>query len=289
MYPAGSRVVYNLPRRSWFFGVSFVAVIWSCTLCSGTVVQPIGATIALLGPHPFDQTNPLLKLARYIWQVPDKRDWGEYLDCVPHGEPRGWWRKTLCGLADAQFLGGVRNCQAPALNSRRRIAARGGGSAGILLYYRFELQERLRTLVRRGIEYDWIITSRADYLWLCTIFDGTPMSRLEPAIYIPTTQTWGGYSDRIHIMHRQFVAAALNVTQLLLSSAPCALEKLNRSLSPIEPCAACLVQPLPLNMFDLVSVQSKRSSLAALATAVSWLGPHERLSRQGEPSARTTI
>jgi len=45
------------------------------------------------------------------------------------------------------------------------------------------------------------------------------LASLEPAVYVPTGQSWGGYTDRIHLLHRRFASSALNVTQLLLSSA----------------------------------------------------------------------
>lgn len=186
------------------------------------VLRPLAADLALLGPNVTDTSSMLVRVARHRWSVPDAVDWGVYLGSVSRASA---WRAALCNLDGAQFLGGVSDCQKqhqlhqPARGSTRR----GGGSAAILLYYRYALQQRLLALASApppegGLVYDWIVTSRADYLWLCDLFDGAPMASLEPAVYSPTTQTWGGYTDRIAVMHRTHAHRALNVTRLLLSS-----------------------------------------------------------------------
>jgi hypothetical protein len=61
-------------------------------------------------------------------------------------------------------------------------------------------------------QYDWIIFSRSDYLYLCPARE-----RLEDlprdSIYIPNGVDYGGFTDRHHVMPTELALLALNVSE----------------------------------------------------------------------------
>ncbi|KAK3250291.1 hypothetical protein CYMTET_40341 [Cymbomonas tetramitiformis] len=146
------------------------------------ILEYYTADLALLGPPKADQTNRasyLHQKAKYVWDVDEKPDWGVVLDDVSQDDQlRFKWRR-LC-LIKEQFLGGVKPCNH-------------SGSGGIQLAYRHLALQKISTAQLVSV-YDWFIYTRSDYVYLCSPL---PIKLLpNDAIYLPTGQGYGGYTDR---------------------------------------------------------------------------------------------
>lgn len=106
----------------------------------------------------------------------------------------------MCAIPD-QFLGGIANCGHP-------------GSAGILLAFRWLIQRKVAEL-NLAREYDYMILSRADELYLCDHSALIPLDRPED-IYLPVGEYWNGYSDRHLFGTTQTFLRAINITTELV-------------------------------------------------------------------------
>ncbi|CAK0825714.1 unnamed protein product, partial [Prorocentrum cordatum] len=122
------------------------------------------------------------------------------------------WRDQLCQMADGQFLGGVANCHV--------------GSSGILLAYRYIVQQRLRELrAQRGGKnpYKWVVLTRADYLYGCDLPSLHNFSKVDgqhfvaDAYNVPDEQGYRGITDRFSVLPGDLADKVLDVPRYLLS------------------------------------------------------------------------
>ncbi|KAK3252765.1 hypothetical protein CYMTET_37956 [Cymbomonas tetramitiformis] len=167
------------------------------------VLKPYAADLALLGPPETEEAKRasyLRKRAKYLWEVVERDDWGEVLDSLSQDHKLRFGWRALCLSRQVepppQFLGGVKPCHH-------------NGSAAILLAYRYLALQKLEELELISV-YDWFIYTRSDYVYLCPPL---PL-RLFPkdAIYVPTGQGYGGYTDRHALIPSSLVRLALNIT-----------------------------------------------------------------------------
>jgi hypothetical protein len=152
-----------------------------------------------------NKTHSLLREATYLWHEPEHTDWGEVLDTIPGADKA--WRNKLCTMP-AQFLGGVEGCHP--------------GSAGILLAYRWRIQQSLLGLNAEGKRYKRYVLTRSDFLYGC---DVPAIDTLATGgINVPLGEEYGGYTDRFAIMDSSIVQTALNVTRYLVTHPHLAVE-----------------------------------------------------------------
>lgn len=146
----------------------------------------------------------------YKWHEGEHKDWGEVLDKIPGIKQD--WRQHLCQMADGQFLGGVANCHV--------------GSSGILLAYRYIVQQRLRELRdQRGGKnpYKWVVLTRADYLYGCDLPSLDNFSKVDShhfvadAYNVPDEQGYRGITDRFSVLPGDLADKVLDVPRYLLS------------------------------------------------------------------------
>ncbi len=160
------------------------------------VVEPLGADLALLVS---DQTSGtvLHRRARYDWSFADPDDWGAELDRISAecGLPPGDWKKSVAGTDGDGMWGGVVTDGGAAL----------GGSGAIVMVLRDMLLRRLEVLR----QYDKIIVTRSDHLYLC---DHPPLLE-EPVLQVPRGEDWWGISDRHHVVDSRFVELYLCVAR----------------------------------------------------------------------------
>ena len=160
---------------------------------------PLKAHLALFFT---DAQKPTIldQMAQFNWRVPEYADWGEvFMEASRHCNSPAHledWRQ-LCSIHD-QWLGGIANCGHP-------------GSAGILLAFRWLLQQKIEALGLAHI-YDYFILSRADQLYLCDHPQiGTGDRSLAPGVgWVPDGLGWGGFTDK-HLY------AATGVFQVLIN------------------------------------------------------------------------
>ena len=142
----------------------------------------------------------------HVWPVAERDDWGDALEALSarHGVSyRAWLARMAPGLRRAhQFLGGV-------------AAAGHRGSAGILLALRWELADRLAELARSGERFEWLVVTRADFLYLCDHPD--PGGWRRDAIHVPSAEGNGGVTDRHTLLPWDLARRALNVTFELIA------------------------------------------------------------------------
>jgi len=170
------------------------------------VLAPLHADLALLGPpadivkHP-DQKY-LIKRAKYQWVVEEPEDWETYLALADtNGVPVGDILNKICkAFPDSQFLGGIKRCQY--------------GSGAIQIAYRLLALKQFEKLKRDKVEYEWIIYTRSDYIWPCKIWD---VRQFPPGMYVPFGEGYAGYTDRIAIVHKQYVSRVFDLARVLFA------------------------------------------------------------------------
>jgi hypothetical protein len=193
------------------------------------VLKPWAADLAVMTDvsDERNQRSSLLRDAVYKWHEQEHEDWGEVLDRIPGIHPQ--WRNHLCpmfgflqndrpGTPAGQFLGGVLWNQNGTSSRCHR------GSSGILLAYRFLVQQRLRELRSTGgVRYKWVVLTRADYLFGC---DLPSLDTFKADAYnVPEVEGYGGITDRFSVLPGDLADEILNVPQRVLSD-PTLWEKL---------------------------------------------------------------
>jgi hypothetical protein len=159
-----------------------------------------------------DTSNPFYRHARHVWRYPEPEDWGDAFDEAQRQSGlTGDWR-VLLNIKD-QWLGGVRG------------AGQHPGSAGILLFFRWFLKERLQTT---GViaQYDRFIVTRSDFVHR---IPHAPLALLDPDyIWIPFGEDYNGYTDRHIIASQQDILRVLSITNAIL----CEPEQLAAEMQP---------------------------------------------------------
>jgi len=125
----------------------------------------------------------------------NERNKGTVAPCI--GDTRQRWQQLL--RINGQWLGGVRRSGQP-------------GSAGILLVFRWLVQQRLMAEPRLLERYDTFILTRADYMYLCSHAPLSTFRAEEADVWVPEGQDFGGVTDRHTVMTRRSVMKVLNVT-----------------------------------------------------------------------------
>ena len=115
------------------------------------VLRPLHADLGILGEQTHHEQTILFAAARFIWRVPEHRDWGVALDAFS-GPPHEWR-----DFAAANHRSGL---WGPAHLHNRRL----GGSGAIIFVLRMYLIERLSAVQH---EYMQIIVTRSDHYYLC--------------------------------------------------------------------------------------------------------------------------
>lgn len=144
--------------------------------------------------------NPFYVRANYTWVFPDLEDWGDAFDIVyrtKYLRTGAKWRDIL-SVGD-QFMGGIKNQPHK-------------GSAGILLFMRWWLRQRLAEMT---VQYDWYVVTRSDYYYLhphpTYIFNSTD------TIWIPEGEDWGGVTDRHAVLPNNLVNTWLDFVDTLMT------------------------------------------------------------------------
>ena len=131
-------------------------------------------------------------------------DWGHYLTQLAGGSED--WRR-LCNISNSmasadklnQFFGGASGCC-----KDTKVAA--------LFTYRGLLRGLLRDHGIAG-RYDWIVFTRSDYNYLCSISN---FKLSVDTIYIPLGEQYGGLTDRFAVFPSGMADLVLNTTEDLV-------------------------------------------------------------------------
>ncbi len=148
-----------------------------------------------------DTDNPFYRHARYIWRYPEPDDWGDAFDEAQRqlGFATDW--RQLLTVKD-QWLGGIQGeGQQP-------------GSAGILLFFRWFLKDRL---LATGLHthYDRFIVTRSDFIHH---IPHAPLELLDPEyIWIPFGEDYNGYTDRHIVASQKDILGVISITDAILS------------------------------------------------------------------------
>lgn len=160
------------------------------------VLDHLNADLALCVADPVpDRNNPFYLAAKYIWLFPDMSDWGdafEFAYRTQYSQTGVNW-KQIFQIRD-QFLGGISQ-------SGQK------GSAGILLFMRWWLQQQLK-----HVNYQWYIVTRSDYYYLAP----HPYVNDTDNIWIPEGEDWGGITDRHAVLPFTYVNSWLDFTDALM-------------------------------------------------------------------------
>ena len=159
-----------------------------------------------------DARNPFYRHAKHIWRYPEPEDWGDAFDQAQRQSGlTGDWR-LLLNIRD-QWLGGVLG------------EGQHPGSAGILLFFRWFLNDRLQAT---GVitQYDRFIVTRSDFVHR---IPHTPLELLDPDyIWIPFGEDYNGYTDRHIVASQQDILDVLSITNPIL----CEPEQLAAEMQP---------------------------------------------------------
>ena len=139
--------------------------------------------------------NEFYKNAKYTWEYEEPRDYGDAYDYVKKklGSAEDW--RILLKIKD-QWLGGI-------LGEEPQ-----GGSAGILIFYRWLLNQKL---VEEGLveKYDRFIITRADYLYCAP---HPPLDLLAPEyIWMPEGEQYQRYTDRHVVANSKEIIKCINL------------------------------------------------------------------------------
>jgi hypothetical protein len=146
-------------------------------------------------PKQYDTANPFYQSAKYRWTIPEFDDWGDAFDLAARASnlPPDW-RRLL--RIRHQWLGGIKG---PGAHP---------GSAGILLFFRWLLLQKLRENDLLS-QYDRFIVTRSDFYYWCP---HPPLQILDPRyVWIPRGEDYGGFTDRHVVASAHDIVACLDV------------------------------------------------------------------------------
>lgn len=179
------------------------------------LLEPWNADLALLAP--ITSETPLVKGARYVWNVSDVDDWHTHLSDIKNSQ-RVWAnacskqvtkkvRRTVNKgsgvIRGPVYLGGVGQC------------AHANSKQGFNLVFRHLAQ---KFILQNNVQevYDWIVFTRSDFLYLCDVPPLDTFSR--NCVTVPYGQDFGGFNDRFHIIPNNLVIKALNIATDLVEN-----------------------------------------------------------------------
>ena len=170
------------------------------------VLLPYNAHLATyLTPISDDTDQTLLeRMAQYTWRLPEpiNGDYGTWVDeaadVCPHTDGGEWPQVCDYNTSNPIWGGGLKKCPKHA------------SKAGVLLGYRWHIHQKILAL-NLHLQYDYIIYTRADYLYLCD--HTSPASLAGSQVWVPFGEEYGGYTDRHVVGIGPIMLAALNITQ----------------------------------------------------------------------------
>lgn len=186
------------------------------------LLRPYGADLATYFTTASPQTM-LQRMAKFNWVLPEYSNWATLFEQVAAQCPQGpqddsWQQLCPLGTGELQWMGGVNTtlCQHP-------------GSAGILLAFRWAVQQKLLEL-KLDQQYDRFILSRADELHLCAHY---PLDRLDSSrAWYPNGEEWGGVSDRHMFAYRDVFLRSMNITTELVCNWRAYIRQVNSTHYP---------------------------------------------------------
>lgn len=161
----------------------------------------------------------LEEMAQYVWRVPEPADgdWGVWVDKVaalcPHSPSSTDWHR-LCQRPGQIWGGGFKKC--PHISK-----------SGVVMVYRWLISQKVTALNLHN-QYDYIIYTRPDFLYLCD--HPSPTAFNKSAISVPLGEEWGGYTDRHMVGTASMSLRAINIAEELV----CNVEKYLDLVSPLE-------------------------------------------------------
>lgn len=170
------------------------------------VLQPNNAHLATYLTPVGNATNQTLleRMAHYTWRLPEppNGDYGTWVDeaaeLCPHTDGGEW--PQLCDYDEGKPLWGGSLTRCPKHVSK----------SGVHLGYRWHIHQKIMALNLHH-QYDYIIYTRADYLYLC---DHTSPATINGSqVWVPFGEEYGGYTDRHVVGTGSIMLEALNITQ----------------------------------------------------------------------------
>jgi hypothetical protein len=143
-----------------------------------------------------DKNSSFFRIAKYVWQHVEYDDWADAVDLIDGP----YWKKNILPFFDT--AGGIFS-GLPGIK----------GSAVIIFMLRWFLS---KTLVKEGIleMYDRFIITRSDYYYLCP-FNIRHLD-LENFVWIPSSEGYGGYTDRFLVVGKNNILKALDILPPIL-------------------------------------------------------------------------
>jgi hypothetical protein len=142
------------------------------------------------------KNTSLYQRSKYIWTHKEYEDWADAIDLI-HGS---MWRNTVLPYfsLDGGIFSGIKGLQ---------------GSGAIIFMIRWFLSQRLQ---KEGILeiYERFVITRSDYYYLCPC--NIQHLDVDNFLWIPSSEDYGGYTDRFLVVGRQNLLSALNILPPIL-------------------------------------------------------------------------
>jgi hypothetical protein len=178
------------------------------------VLDVNGADLAVLTFEdipPLYQNASLFARAKYVWQIPDYKDWTKALD-VMNGNSNSWRKPLFDIYKDGNgglntILGGIGNIP---------------GHGAMIFSLRYFLAQQLQKLTT---QYDRFVVTRSDHFYLCQ----HDLRTLNPAyVWVPRGEDFQGVTDRHVVASRQDILDVLNILPPVLQKPKSYAKQLSR-------------------------------------------------------------
>ena len=184
----------------------------------------------------YDYSNPFYQNAKYRFLYEEQGSFNEAFDLMCDNKQ---WRDFFS--IDEQFMGGV-------VDDERTYS----GSAGILVFFRWFLLQKLREndLIN---QYDRFVITRSDYLFQVPHAELSMLD--ENNIWIPDEEYYGGYTDRHAVLSKQNIEGYLDIMHSFLNDSENYLSNLkSSSVNNLETLIKfhLLYKQIPVKMFPYV-------------------------------------
>lgn len=173
------------------------------------VLTPLNAHLATYFTPVGNDTRTTLveSMAQYTWRVaePADGDWSHWLDqaealCANHATATTWPKLCETSQPDRIWGGALKRCP------------HHGSKAGVLLVYRWLASQKIMAYNLHQ-QYDYIIFTRPDYLYLCD--HPAPSFASDATVWVPNGEHYFGYTDRHLVGVSSHLLRAINITQEL--------------------------------------------------------------------------
>ena len=152
------------------------------------LIQPYNADLALLFGETKARDNSLFKAAKYVWELPEYKNWADYYNdnCI------GNWREFYDKNSNTGISGGIDKYS---------------GSGAIIFAFRHYLSKNYSDIL---LQYDRIILTRSDHYYLSK----HPIMPND-AFYIVEGEDHGGVCDRHHIFPSHMSRDVLGIVEYI--------------------------------------------------------------------------